>query len=373
MKAAPVLQSRPRVTIPTVAEVPSMRLSKGFQDALQFLGAVRGYSAATLGNYERTGQQFLAFLRAQKQDDAMKSFTSDAVLDFCSDLGARGVHANTILNKIHGLSTLARFLMKRKDTKGRALLAENPTRGFDRPSAVQVETKFLHPDELAAFMSEETTPWAALAREVLLDTGIRCAEACAANVRDVQKIGDAVYLTIAVKGRRRPGEQPASIPLSAATAEAVTQSLLRRGLPDGDEPLLADGNGRRWKGTQLSMTMVRLGRRAGIARLSTSPHKLRHTANVIARQSGVDALTRAQMLNHRSLRTLARYDHLVPGETARGREQARRGLEAYLVAGSGALKVDRAPKPEPGLKNPVTCGTQLLHDAVEGLGNSVDS
>jgi integrase len=78
------------------------------------------------------------------------------------------------------------------------------------------------------------------------------------------------------------------------------------------------------------MAMVRLGVAAGIRRVSTSPHKLRHTANVIARQSGVDALTRAKMLNHRSMKTLARYDHLVPGETARGREQQRQGMEAYM-------------------------------------------
>lgn len=65
---------------------------------------------------------------------------------------------------------------------------------------------------------------------------------------------------------------------------------------------------------------------------STNPHKLRHTANVIAPQSVVDPLTRAKLRNHRSMKTLARYDHLVPGETARVREQQRRGMEAYLGA-----------------------------------------
>jgi len=326
-----------------------MLLSKGFQDALQFLGAVRGYSVATVENYERTGQQFLAFLRGRGLDDSVKSFTSDAVLDFCSDLGARGVHPNTILNKLFGLSTLARFLMKRKDSKGRALLGENPTRGFDRPSAIDTETKFLHPDELAAFMGVETTPGLALARELFVDTGIRVGEACGARVGDVQEIGGAVYLTLAVKGRRKPGQQPASIPLSGPCAELVKDSLLRRGMPRAEEPLLVDRGGARFNRTQLGQAMVRLGVLAGITRLSTSPHKLRHTANVVARQSGVDALTRARMLNHRSLRTLARYDHLVPGETARGREQARLGLERYLTLGAlekGIAPLNPAPRGE---------------------------
>jgi site-specific recombinase XerD len=181
-----------------------MRLSKGFQDALQYLGSVKGYSRATLSNYERTGQQFLAFLRAGHQDDAVKSFTSDSVMDWCSDLGARGAQANTILNKLHGLSTLARFLMKRKDAK----LASNPTQGFDHPESVQTETKFLYPDELAAYLGAEASPWVTMCRDLFLDTGIRCAEACEANVGDVQEVEGAVYLTLAVKGRRRQGEQP---------------------------------------------------------------------------------------------------------------------------------------------------------------------
>lgn len=316
-----------------------MRLSKGFQDALQYLGAVKGYSRATLGNYERTGQQFVAYLRGRGLDDSVKFFTSDIVMDWCSAMGALEppAKANTILNKINGLSSMARHMMKRKDGKGHPLLAANPTKGFDHPSQVQTETKFLYPDELAKFMSAEVAPWIAVARELFLDTGIRVAEACEANVGDVQELQGNVYLTLAVKGRRRPGEQPASIPLSAPCAEAVTQSLLRRGLPTGEEPLLVDSKGLRWRPTQLGMAMHRLGRKTGIRRLSTSPHKLRHTANVIARQSGVDALTRQKMLNHRSPKTLARYDHLVPGETARGREQQRQGMEAYLRHGGNAV------------------------------------
>lgn len=97
------------------------------------------------------------------------------------------------------------------------------------------------------------------------------------------------------------------------------------------DPLFLDDRGWRFTRSQLTQAMIRLGQRAGITRISTSPHRLRHTANVIARQSGVDALTRAAMLNHRSLRTLARYDHLVPGETAKGREQQRAGLDRYLA------------------------------------------
>ena len=86
---APVVQRQPRVSIPTMEGVVTMQLSKGFQDALQYLGSVKGFSRATLTNYERTGLQFLAYLRNQGREDSVRSFTIDTVLDFATYLGQR--------------------------------------------------------------------------------------------------------------------------------------------------------------------------------------------------------------------------------------------------------------------------------------------
>lgn len=302
-------------------------LSGGFQKCSQYLRGVRGYSDATLSNYERTWSQFLGYLREEGYTDEARHFTADTVMGFCDWLAAKGAVPNTILNKIHGLSTLARFLMKTKDGRGKPILTSNPTLEFERPKQTQVETKFLLPDELAQLMAAPADEGLALARAVMLDTGIRCWEAVQANVGDLRQIGDTWYLALAVKGRRQVGAERATIPLSSACADLLTS---RRTHAQADEPLFTDRTGRRFTRGQLTSAMIRLGERAGIRRITTSPHRLRHTANVVARHAGVDALTRASMLNHRSLRTLARYDHLVPGEVVKGREQQRAGLETYL-------------------------------------------
>lgn len=312
-------------------------LSKGFQECRTYLRGVRGYSDATLSNYERTWGQYLGYLRERGLTDEARHFTVETTMGFCDWLASKGAVPNTILNKLHGLSTLARFLTKRTDGRGRPVLAANPTLGFERPRQTPVETKFLLPDELARFMVCPAPPGLALVRAVMLDTGIRCLEAVQADVGDLRQIGETWYLAIAVKGRRQAGAEPATIPISSACA-----ALLER---DGSitrarhEPLFLDSRGRRWQRGQLTSAMIRLGQRAGITRITTSPHRLRHTANVIARQSGVDALTRAAMLNHRSLRTLARYDHLVPGEVVKGREQQRAGLAAYLATCETPLRL----------------------------------
>lgn len=304
-------------------------LSGSFELCRQYLRGVQGYSDATLSNYERTWQQYLAYLRGQHLSDEVRHFTVETVMGFCDDLASRGAVPNTILNKMHGLSTLARFLMKRPGPGGRPLLAANPTLGFERPRGTTPETKYLYPAELQQFMGCPATSSLDLARRLFLDTGIRCLEAVEANVGDLRQMGGDWYLSIRVKGRRQKGGEPASIPVSPEIAEAIQETWPER---DASAPLLsADGSGmRRWTRPQLTQAMIRLGQRAGITRLTASPHRIRHTTNVVARMSGVDALTRAAMLNHRSMRTLARYDHLVPGETTKGRAQQQSFMAAYL-------------------------------------------
>lgn len=341
-----MVERRPRAVIPTF-DADTMKLTQAGRECLQYLAAVRGYAPATISTYDRTYSQFYAFLRARNLGDELKHFTVDLVMAFCSDLGERGAVGNTILNKLHGLSTLAEYLMKRKDRRGQPMLGANPTKGFERPKEQQPETKFLYPQELAALLAVPLDPDTALMREVLVDTGIRAGEAVEANVGDVQDVDGTIYLTLRVKGRKGANQQPASIPLSAQCAEAVMQALLRRGMPPPASALLVDRNGHRFTRTQLTCLFIRLGKRAGITRLSTSPHKLRHTANVVARIAGVDAVTRAAMLNHRSLRTLSRYDHLVPGETAKGRLLARQGLTDYLAQGTSEAHLRREAPKEP--------------------------
>jgi integrase len=88
--------------------------------------------------------------------------------------------------------------------------------------------------------------------------------------------------------------------------------------------------GERWTRGALTQAMTRLGLRAGIQRLSVSAHKLRHTANVLARFAGLDPLTRSALLTHGSPRAVERYDHLIPGELHEARQKQQEALERYL-------------------------------------------
>lgn len=319
-----------RVVIPTTPRDAALTLSELQAQCLTYLGGVQHYAPGTVEQYARTYRQFLHHLTTQGSRDDLRAFTAAAVLSFMTDLGGRGVHPNTIIRMVASLSTLAQFGMRLRDERGKPRLSENPTRGVPWPSPIRTETQFLHPSELRGFLDGECRAHAALARDVLLDTGLRVTEACELTVGDFLEVSGQHSLAVRVKGRKRRGEERKHVPVSQDMARALVDALLARGLPDPGEPLLVNASGRRWTRTYLSQTMTRLGVKAGITRFRVSAHKLRHTANVIGRLSGQDALVRSAMLTHSNPRTLERYDHLVPGELHQARERQRAALGQYI-------------------------------------------
>ncbi|HUM18357.1 MAG TPA: tyrosine-type recombinase/integrase, partial [Candidatus Nitrosotalea sp.] len=89
--------------------------------------------------------------------------------------------------------------------------------------------------------------------------------------------------------------------------------------------------GERYGRSALYQAVLRWGAAAGITRTLTNPHAIRHLWNFLAREEGIDQVTRARLLNHADTRTLQAYDHVLPQTTAKAREQVR----AVLKAGFG--------------------------------------
>ena len=85
-----------------------------------------GYSETTLGTYELTWGQFLAYLIGRGLADDLRHFTIEHVEGFRERLVEHGLHANTIGYRLGHLGTLAKFAMVSRDEKGRPLLATNP-------------------------------------------------------------------------------------------------------------------------------------------------------------------------------------------------------------------------------------------------------
>lgn len=304
-----------------------MTLSKGMSEFLRYHQLHKGGSAGTAVQYERTYRSFLAHLKGKGCNDEPKYFSAENVLGWALAEGERGVGPRTLAARLCALSSLARFLMRLKDGRNRPLLDVDPTKTFERPKYTVKPQDFLYPEELRAFLAVERPLRESIARDLFLDTMLRVGELVEADVSDFTESEGRFLLTVKVKGGR-----VRTVPVSPAVGERVKDYLLERGMPKAEAPLLANSRGERWTRTGLTQLVTRIARQAGITRFRVSAHKLRHTANVVARRAGLDVLTRSALLNHSDTRTLSQYDHLLPDELVEARVRQAEGLAAYLGA-----------------------------------------
>lgn len=333
-----------------------MTLSSMVSEALRYLGNVRNYAPTTVDSYQRSFDLFRHYLQARGLTDEIRHFTGDHVRGFDESLAAAGQKPSSRVIRLGALSTIAQTLMKLKTPRGKPYLTHNPARMFEWPTVDAAETKFLLPDELAAFLSVARPLRESIVRDVFLDTGARVSELCRLNVGDVITVAGATALATTVKGRRSRLRKR-HLPLSQPIASAMIEYLMARGISNPqdaahrDQPLFLTSTSERWKRTGLSSLMVRIGRQAGVSRFRVSAHKLRHTANVVARlarrEDGapLDRWTRSQLLSHANPSSLDRYEHLLPVELFEAREAQRAGLAKYLGPPAGLVRSDPVDAP----------------------------
>jgi integrase len=304
-----------------------MLLSKHMAQYLEYRALHQGSPPGSIAQYDLTLRSFMAYLTAQHAADDLRSFTPEHVLGWSlhERKRERGISARTLSLRLSHLSGLAEYLMA-QSFRGKPLLPTNPVKAIPRPKFKKKPSGFLLPDELSAFLAVKVKGPAALVRDVLLDTMLRVSEVANADVGHLIKMGPRVYLETVVKGGNTK-----RVPISPDVAAALDSYLKSRGSPGPAEPLLLNGHRRRWDRKPLSNMMARIGKRAGITRIRVSAHKLRHTANVVARRGNVDPYMRSVLLNHANTRTVEVYDHLIPDEMYEARLKQRAGLHSYLA------------------------------------------
>lgn len=337
MSTAPLSVILPghRVRIPALSWEVIMKFSELADQCAKHLAVYRNYSRDTILNYETAAKQFYGYLSEARLHDELRSFNEDTVYAFAQWLATKGVGTNTIRIRLQGLRAIAKFGMKVKDGRGRPAMTMDPTATFEWPVFQKPTTKYLYSAELQAIAAVPLPLGMAVARALLVETGLRASELCKANVGDVVASPQGYVLSVAVKGRGRRAER-VDTPLSERMVALIRDWLLQRNMPAPGEPLLLSATGKRWHRNNFGDAIYALGRRAGITRIPVRPHVFRHTANVIFRGSQLDPYVRSRLLHHDSLASQARYDHLVPGELFRARTQAVQGLELY-GAGPGFM------------------------------------
>ena len=139
---------------------------------------------------------------------------------------------------------------------------------------------------------------------LMVTAGLRTIEISRANVEDIFKRGNKIFLSIQGKGRE---EKDAVAKITAQVYSLLQEYLSTRGKVEGSDALFI---GRKRLSTKnISMIVKKIFRDAGYDSKRLTAHSLRHTAATNALRNGATLRQVQQMLRHNNIGTTQIYLH----------------------------------------------------------------
>jgi integrase/recombinase XerC/integrase/recombinase XerD len=188
------------------------------------------------------------------------------------------------------------------------LVTENPAKRIKGSGRPQRHLRApLTPDEVKALLDviDPSSPvglrdWAMI--NLMVRCGLSEIEIVRANVGDIKVKGGKQVVFVQGKSKDKKDEY---VILTPPAQEAVEKYLETRGKPKEDEPLFW-GVGNRAKGERITTRAIRERvnhylKLAGIKRKGITPYSLRHTAALLAIESGAAVSEVKQMLRHKTV------------------------------------------------------------------------
>jgi integrase/recombinase XerC len=269
---------------------------------LRHLERERNASPHTLRAYGEDLAQFSDYLQ-RELGRAARPVDVDHLLvrGFLAELHQRGLRKSSSARKLAGLRSFFRYLCR----EGR--LEHNPARALQTPRQERRIPEVLDEAQAASIVEVPGASSAAIRGRAILEllygTGIRCAEAVALDVHELDL--DARMVRVLGKGRkqrvvlfgRRAGEA-----LSAWLGE-------RRALRPKSDALFLNARGGRLSGRSVRALVARRVKQVALAR-RCSPHTLRHSFATHLLMRGADLRAIQELLGHSSLSTTQRYTHV---------------------------------------------------------------
>ena len=273
---------------------------------LGYLDSERDASPQTLRAYAADLAGFVQFLAPDSDDFDPAAVTTVHVRHYLAHLRRQGSARATIARKVASLRSLYRYLLRE------GIVNDNPASNLRLPRREKRLPVFL--DEADVVKLLETPDPADLAGrrdrailEVLYSTGMRIGELAAANLEDLDLLGEVIK----AKGK---GKKERLVPLGAPALKSLQDYLAVRatfapGRRVSPRALLVNKTGARLSDRGIRRIFHKHARAAGLT-AQASPHTLRHSFATHMLDHGADLRAVQELLGHASLASTQIYTHV---------------------------------------------------------------
>jgi len=269
---------------------------------LRHLERERNASPHTIRAYAEDLAQFSSYLQRELGRSPRPADVDHLLVrGFLAELHQRGLRKSSSARKLAGLRSFFRYLCR----EGR--LTANPARALQTPRQEKRIPAVLDEAQAASLLELPGDGTAAVRGRAILEllygTGIRCAEAVALDVHEID-VG-ARMVRVLGKGRKE------RIVLFGRRAEtALSEWLVERGkLRPRTDALFLNARGGRLSGRSVRTLVATRVKQLALAR-RCSPHTLRHSFATHLLMRGADLRAIQELLGHASLSTTQRYTHV---------------------------------------------------------------
>lgn len=266
-----------------------------------YLTSERNMSPHTLEAYHRDITQFVAFVAAEKGEDTAVAEIDHLLLRRYLALLGKNLKKSSIGRKLAAVKGFFHYLQRL------GIISANPAELISTPKKENRLPFHLNIDQTTTLVEAPDGDDKHLLRnravlELLYSCGIRVSELTALNIGDL----DLETGMVRVMGK---GRKERIVPVGSKAVSAVSQYLIERGKPSGNQPLFLNT-----RGCRINRRCVARIIKLYVDRISSfrniSPHTLRHTFATHMLEGGADLRAIQELLGHASLSTTQKYTHI---------------------------------------------------------------
>ena len=283
---------------------------------------MRNLSPRTIHSYGVYVSDFLKYAEGEHGITEIREVTPDIIKRWMVAQMDRGVAAITVAGRYTDLHSFFGYLQRE------GILEANPIKKVRPPKYTSKIVQTFSEEDIRRLLGALDRTRFFGVRDyalilTLLDTGLRASEACGLTAGDVDLVDGSLKVAEG-QGRHIKGRRERIVAVGNRVRRELSRYLMEREKHFKDCPndwLFPSRDGTRLNKDSLRRIIARIGKKAHLKNVRTSPHTFRHTYAKRFLLNGGDIFSLQKQLGHRTLEMVRKYVNLFGPEV---KEQQRR-------------------------------------------------